>query len=155
MIDTHSKNCWKSKNQLLMSTNAYQRDKHPRTKQSEHVICRAGNNRARAIRCGLLPAGINLFPHRYPSPATQVTSMPSQLESGAGKLHEFKPVPASWLRRDVLLFANSIGCSSSDLHFLYVRNSNGTDVIAHAEQRATGTSCSVRGISNISHSVDV
>jgi peroxisomal enoyl-CoA hydratase 2 len=36
---------------------------------------------------------------------------------GAG--HEYKPVPVSWLKRDILLFANSIGCTADELHFLY------------------------------------
>jgi peroxisomal enoyl-CoA hydratase 2 len=36
---------------------------------------------------------------------------------GAG--HQYPPIPVSWLKRDLLLFANSIGCSASELHFLY------------------------------------
>ena len=28
--------------------------------------------------------------------------------------------PVSWLKRDLLLFANSIGVKSDELHFLYV-----------------------------------
>nr|POF18542.1 isoform 2 of peroxisomal multifunctional enzyme type 2 [Quercus suber] len=40
-------------------------------------------------------------------------------EGGAG--HEYPAVPVSWLKRDVLLFANSIGCKvDKELHFLYV-----------------------------------
>lgn len=39
---------------------------------------------------------------------------------GAG--HEFAPVDVSWLKRDVLLFAASIGCTVDELHFLYVRS---------------------------------
>lgn len=38
---------------------------------------------------------------------------------GAG--HEFPPVDVSWTKRDVLLFAASIGCTVDELHFLYVR----------------------------------
>ena len=30
-------------------------------------------------------------------------------------------MPVSWLKRDALLFANSIGCKADELHFLYVR----------------------------------
>jgi hypothetical protein len=36
---------------------------------------------------------------------------------GAG--FEYKPTAVSWLKRDVLLFANSIGCTVDELHFLY------------------------------------
>jgi len=40
--------------------------------------------------------------------------------AGPGVGHEYKPVQVSWLKRDVLLFANSIGCTAADeLHFLY------------------------------------
>ncbi|PYH41485.1 putative trimethyllysine dioxygenase TmlH [Aspergillus saccharolyticus JOP 1030-1] len=38
-------------------------------------------------------------------------------EPGAG--HEFAPKEVSWQKRDVLLFANSIGCTADELHFLY------------------------------------
>jgi hypothetical protein len=34
---------------------------------------------------------------------------------------EYPPVPVSWFKRDVLLFANAIGCDvKNELHFLYV-----------------------------------
>ncbi|KAF2236811.1 peroxisomal dehydratase [Viridothelium virens] len=36
---------------------------------------------------------------------------------GAG--FEYPSKPVSWLKRDVLLFANSIGCTAEELHFLY------------------------------------
>ncbi|TID25212.1 Thioesterase/thiol ester dehydrase-isomerase [Venturia nashicola] len=40
--------------------------------------------------------------------------------AGPGVGHEYPPVQVSWLKRDVLLFANSIGCTAADeLHFLY------------------------------------
>ena len=39
---------------------------------------------------------------------------------GPGTGHEFPPEDVSWLKRDVLLFANSIGCTADELHFLYV-----------------------------------
>lgn len=41
--------------------------------------------------------------------------------SGPGAGHEYAPYPVSWFKRDVLLFANSIGCTVDELHFLYVR----------------------------------
>jgi hypothetical protein len=39
---------------------------------------------------------------------------------GAGAGYEFPTEEVSWLKRDVLLFANSIGCTADELHFLYV-----------------------------------
>lgn len=42
--------------------------------------------------------------------------------SGPGVGHEFPPQEVSWQKRDVLLFANSIGCKADELHFLYVRH---------------------------------
>ncbi|EMC92948.1 hypothetical protein BAUCODRAFT_267403 [Baudoinia panamericana UAMH 10762] len=39
--------------------------------------------------------------------------------SGAGAGHQYEPYPVSWYKRDVLLFANSIGCTVDELHFLY------------------------------------
>ena len=41
--------------------------------------------------------------------------------SGPGAGHEFPPQEVSWQKRDVLLFANSIGCKADELHLLYVR----------------------------------
>jgi len=40
--------------------------------------------------------------------------------SGPGAGFEYPPKEVSWLKRDVLLFANSIGCTDDELHFLYV-----------------------------------
>jgi len=42
--------------------------------------------------------------------------------SGPGVGFEYPRQEVSWLKRDVLLFANSIGCKSDELHFLYVRS---------------------------------
>lgn len=42
--------------------------------------------------------------------------------SGPGAGFEFKPYEVSWLKRDVLLFANTIGCTADELQFLYVCN---------------------------------
>src|SRR3954452_19284865 len=39
---------------------------------------------------------------------------------GAAAGYEFPTEEVSWLKRDVLLFANSIGCTADELHFLYV-----------------------------------
>lgn len=39
--------------------------------------------------------------------------------SGPGVGFEYPPLPVQWLKRDALLFANSIGCTSDELHFLF------------------------------------
>ncbi|KAL3465618.1 HotDog domain-containing protein [Aspergillus heterothallicus] len=44
--------------------------------------------------------------------------------SGPGAGHEFPAKEVSWLKRDVLLFANSIGATSNELHFLYELHPN-------------------------------
>lgn len=40
------------------------------------------------------------------------------MSSAAG--FELAPIPVAWLKRDLLLFANSIGVTKDELHFLYV-----------------------------------
>lgn len=40
--------------------------------------------------------------------------------SGPGAGHEFQPYPVSWLKRDVLLFAVSIGATADELQLIYV-----------------------------------
>jgi peroxisomal enoyl-CoA hydratase 2 len=40
--------------------------------------------------------------------------------SGPGAGHQFPAQEVSWLKRDALLFANSIGATSNELHFLFV-----------------------------------
>ncbi|KAI1757082.1 HotDog domain-containing protein [Xylaria castorea] len=44
--------------------------------------------------------------------------------SSPGAGFEYPPVEVSWLKRDVLLFANTIGCTSDELHFLYELDPN-------------------------------
>ncbi|KAI2618472.1 Thioesterase/thiol ester dehydrase-isomerase [Hypoxylon sp. NC1633] len=39
--------------------------------------------------------------------------------SGPGAGFEYPPTEVSWTKRDALLFANTIGCTSDELHFLY------------------------------------
>lgn len=39
--------------------------------------------------------------------------------SGPGVGFEYPPQPVQWLKRDALLFANSIGCTADELHFLF------------------------------------
>lgn len=41
--------------------------------------------------------------------------------SSPGAGFEFPSKDVSWQKRDVLLFANSVGCTADELHFLYVR----------------------------------
>lgn len=43
--------------------------------------------------------------------------------SGPGVGFEYPPQEVSWLKRDVLLFANTVGCTDQELHFLYVNTS--------------------------------
>jgi len=40
--------------------------------------------------------------------------------SGPGVGFEYPRQEVSWLQRDVLLFANTVGCTVDELHFLYV-----------------------------------
>jgi len=44
--------------------------------------------------------------------------------SGPGAGFEYPPVEVAWLKRDVLLFANSIGCTADELHFLFELHPN-------------------------------
>lgn len=41
--------------------------------------------------------------------------------SGPGVGFEYPTTEVSWLKRDVLLFAVSIGCTVDELHLIYVR----------------------------------
>jgi len=43
--------------------------------------------------------------------------------SGPGAGHEYPSEAVSWLKRDVLLFAVSIGATVDELHLIYVRRS--------------------------------
>ncbi|RCI15368.1 hypothetical protein L249_6757 [Ophiocordyceps polyrhachis-furcata BCC 54312] len=49
-----------------------------------------------------------------PPPSLSLSAMP---DPGVG--FEYPPQEVSWLKRDLLLFANSIGCQADELHFLY------------------------------------
>ncbi|KAF2747382.1 Thioesterase/thiol ester dehydrase-isomerase [Sporormia fimetaria CBS 119925] len=44
--------------------------------------------------------------------------------SGPGVGFEFPTFPVSWMKRDLLLFANSIGATDEELHFLYELHPN-------------------------------
>ncbi|OAA56559.1 peroxisomal dehydratase [Niveomyces insectorum RCEF 264] len=44
--------------------------------------------------------------------------------SGPGAGFQYPPTTVSWLKRDVLLFANSIGCSADEQHFVYELDPN-------------------------------
>jgi peroxisomal enoyl-CoA hydratase 2 len=41
--------------------------------------------------------------------------------SGPGVGFEYPRQEVSWVKRDVLLFANTVGATADELHFLYVR----------------------------------
>lgn len=56
---------------------------------------------------------------------------------GAG--HEFPAKAVSWQKRDVLLFANSIGVKANELHFLYVRLSPSKIVLTTDSDNHIGT----------------
>lgn len=44
--------------------------------------------------------------------------------SGPGVGFEYPRQEVSWLKRDVLLFANTVGCTDDELHFLYELHPN-------------------------------
>ncbi|KAI1075815.1 Thioesterase/thiol ester dehydrase-isomerase [Whalleya microplaca] len=44
--------------------------------------------------------------------------------SGPGAGFEYPPTPVSWTKRDILLFANTVGCTSDELNFLYELDPN-------------------------------
>ncbi|KAL7628601.1 hypothetical protein AAE478_000116 [Parahypoxylon ruwenzoriense] len=44
--------------------------------------------------------------------------------SGPGAGFEHPPTEVSWTKRDALLFANSVGCTADELHFLYELDPN-------------------------------
>lgn len=46
----------------------------------------------------------------------------AHLDNQAPAVYEFPPQKVSWLKRDLLLFANTIGCEADELHFLFVSN---------------------------------
>lgn len=46
--------------------------------------------------------------------------------AGPGVGFEYPSQEVSWLKRDVLLFANSIGATADELHFLYVSSATAT-----------------------------
>lgn len=45
--------------------------------------------------------------------------------SGPGAGFKYPPTKVSWLKRDALLFASSIGATADELHFLYVCQEEG------------------------------
>lgn len=57
--------------------------------------------------------------------------------SGPGVGFEYPAVPTSWLKRDVLLFAASIGATDQELHFLYVRLSLAVHHLARQGSKST------------------
>jgi hypothetical protein len=61
-----------------------------------------------------------LFNSRQLICTTDFTRPHSIIMSGPGVGFEYPPVEVAWLKRDVLLFANTIGATTDELHFLYV-----------------------------------
>jgi hypothetical protein len=70
-----------------------------------------------------------------------------------GQGHEYPPVEVSWLQRDVLLFAVSIGATVDELNFIYVRAFCVTSTVLPRlfTNITTGTAPQIRRISDISH----
>lgn len=75
--------------------------------------------------------------------------------SGPGVGFEYPAQSVSWLKRDLLLFANSIGATADELHFLYVSScKSGKHAICldlgeqlKIDSRPTGTSPQLRRLS--------
>lgn len=68
------------------------------------------------------PQQVALQAARVSSPIAAIPpaqSRPTTM-SGPGVGFEYPPQEVSWTKRDALLFANSIGCTADELHFLYV-----------------------------------
>lgn len=70
---------------------------------------------------------------------------------GAG--HEFPSQEVSWLKRDALLFAYSIGCKADELHFLYVSSILYTLYQLHIflTEVRTGAPSELCGLSHVSY----
>lgn len=74
--------------------------------------------------------------------------------SNPGAGFEYPPQEVSWNQRDVLLFANSIGCTTDELHFLYVRSRSVKAYFPNIEPKTDtliGTPSKICGLPNISH----
>lgn len=71
-----------------------------------------------------LPAvekGREMLRHPYFSPCCFLSVyIHTYIMSGPGVGYQYPPQKVSWLRRDVLLFANTVGCTDDELQFLYV-----------------------------------
>lgn len=67
--------------------------------------------------------------------------------SAPGAGHEFPAKAVSWQKRDVLLFANSIGIKADELHFLYVRHLPPCGIAL--SDRSSGTSSQFLGLPDL------
>lgn len=56
--------------------------------------------------------------------------------SGPGVGFEYPPQAVAWLKRDALLFANSIGCKADELHFLYVSSRRPLTILMRQMQKS-------------------
>lgn len=70
-------------------------------------------------------------------------------EPGVG--FEYPSVPVSWLKRDVLLFANTVGATADELHFLYVRTYPQSLDFMIISNRLTGAASQLRRLPDLSH----
>jgi hypothetical protein len=70
-----------------------------------------------------------------------------------GQGHEHPPVEVSWLKRDVLLFAVSIGAKIDELNYIYVRALSVINAIPPRPLAdiTAGTASQVRRVPDISH----
>lgn len=72
--------------------------------------------------------------------------------SGPGVGFEYPPTEVSWLKRDVLLFANTVGATTDDLHFLYVRIAHTRSLICgRANNQPLGKPSRFRRLPNLPH----
>ena len=59
------------------------------------------------------------FPVKDSAQRRRRLTSPNMSSPGAG--FEYPRTDVAWVKRDILLFAATIGCKADELHFLYVR----------------------------------
>ena len=70
--------------------------------------------------------------------------------SGPGVGFQYPPQEVTWLKRDVLLFANSIGCTADELQYLYVSHPWLSRVLEDADLYLPGITPQLCCLPNIS-----
>jgi hypothetical protein len=73
------------------------------------------------------------------------------MSSGPGVGYEYPRTDVSWMKRDVLLFAVSIGCTVDELHFIYVRPPDLSDMRRSKKLTEIGTPSRFRRVPDVSH----